>query len=75
MIIGVHQRPGDLKVNICKTKALNNMRSAGKDNTVGIVPPLELTLDSAVEYIGPDELVEVTPTSLRMCKKEGWGKK
>lgn len=75
MIIGVHQRPGDLKVNVCKTKALNNMRSAGKDNTVGIVPPLELTLDSAVEYIGADELVEVTPASIRMCKKEGWGKK
>ena len=48
MIVGVHQRPSDLEVNICKTKALTNMRSAGKDNYVGIVPPLELTLDGAV---------------------------
>jgi GTP-binding protein len=68
MIVGVHQRPSDLQVNVCKTKALTNMRSAGKDNFVGIVPPLELTLDSAVEYLSADEILEVTPTCLRMAK-------
>lgn len=51
MIVGVHQRPGDLKVNVCKQKALNNIRSATKSISEGIVPPLELTLDGAVEYI------------------------
>jgi GTP-binding protein len=75
MIIGVHQRPGDLKVNVCKTKALTNMRSAGKDKDAGIQVPLELTLDSAVEYIADDELVEVTPESIRMCKRPGWDKR
>jgi len=68
MIVGVHQRPGDLEVNICKTKALTNMRSAGKDNYVGIVPPLELTLDGAVEYLSNDEILEVTPSKIRMAK-------
>ena len=76
MIVGVHQRPSDLEVNICKTKALTNMRSAGKDNYVGIVPPLELTLDSAVEYLSSDEILEITPSKLRMAKNpEMWGKK
>jgi len=68
MIIGVHQRPGDLAVNICKTKALTNMRAAGSDDTIKITPPLELNLDIAVEYIAEDELVEVTPTQVRMLK-------
>lgn len=72
MIIGVHQRPGDLAVNICKTKALTNMRAAGNDDTVKIVPPLELNLDIAVEYIAEDELVEVTPTKVRMLKHPSW---
>jgi len=75
MLVGVHQRPGDLSVNVCKTKQLNNMRSATKETTVGVVPPLELTLDSAVEYIQSDELVEVTPTKLRMLKNPDMGKK
>ncbi len=68
MIIGVHQRPGDLAVNICKTKALTNMRSAGADDKAGVIPPMELNLDIAVEYIAEDELVEVTPTKVRMMK-------
>lgn len=68
MIIGVHQRPGDLAVNCCKTKQLTNMRASGSDDTIKIVPPLELNLDIAVEYIQEDELVEVTPTKVRMCK-------
>jgi GTP-binding protein len=68
MIIGVHQRPGDLAVNVCKTKQLTNMRAAGSDDMVQVVPPLELNLDIAVEYIAEDELVEVTPTKIRMLK-------
>ena len=68
MIIGVHQRPGDLAVNVCKTKALTNMRAAGSDDKSSVIPPLELNLDIAVEYIQEDELVEVTPTKVRMCK-------
>lgn len=75
MIVGVHQRPGDLAVNVCKEKALTNMRSATKEKTEGIKTPLELTLDSAVEYIAADELLEVTPESVRMCKAPGWNKK
>ena len=59
MIIGVHQRPGDLAVNVCKTKALTNMRASGSDDMIQVVPPLELNLDIAVEYIQDDELVEV----------------
>jgi GTP-binding protein len=68
MIIGVHQRPGDLAVNVCKTKALTNMRSAGADDKSTVIPPMELNLDIAVEYIAEDELVEVTPTKIRMMK-------
>ena len=72
MIIGVHQRPGDLAVNVCKMKALTNMRASGSDAPTQIVPPMELNLDIAVEYIAEDELVEVTPTKVRMCKHPDW---
>ena len=74
MIIGVHQRPGDLAVNVCKTKALTNMRAAGSDDNVQVIPPLELNLDIAVEYIQADEMVEVTPNHIRMCKHPNWKK-
>jgi len=68
MIIGIHQRPGDLELNICKTKQLNNMRAASKDKNAGIITPLEMTLDSCVEYIAVDEILEVTPSLFRMSK-------
>ena len=68
MIIGIHQRPGDLEVNICKTKQLNNMRAASKDNNAGIITPIEMSLDSCVEYIAADEILEVTPSLFRMSK-------
>lgn len=68
MIIGIHQRPGDLAVNVCKTKALTNMRSATKGITIGITAPIELSLDASVEYIASDELLEVTPSAFRMAK-------
>jgi len=75
MIIGIHQRPGDLKVNVCRIKALTNMRSAGKDNTVTLTPPIEMSLDSMVEYINSEEVVEVTPSFMRMAKRQGWDTK
>merc|ERR1719258_669367 len=69
MVVGVHQRPGDLRVNVCKQKQLTNMRSATKGIVEGLSPPLELTLDGAVEYITQEEVVEVTPESIRIVKK------
>lgn len=76
MIIGIHQRPGDLDVNVCKTKQLTNMRSANKGITVGVTAPVDMSLDACVEYIAVDELLEVTPTAFRMAKNpELWPKK
>jgi len=75
MIIGIHQRPGDLEVNVCKTKALTNMRSANKGITVGLAGAIEMTLDSCVEYLAVDELLEITPTKFRMAKNPAMGKK
>jgi len=68
MIVGIHQRPGDLEVNICKTKALNNMRAASKEIKTGVIAPVDMSLDSCVEYIAADEILEVTPTMFRMAK-------
>jgi len=68
-IIGINAKSGDLKVNACKTKALTNMRSAGADEKSNVIPPMQLTLEDAVEYIINDEFVEVTPDSIRMGKK------
>lgn len=68
MIVGIHQRPGDLAVNVCKTKALTNMRSATKGITIGIVAPITLSLDASVEYLAADEILEVTPSAFRMAK-------
>lgn len=76
MIVGIHQRPGDLEVNVCKTKALTNMRSANKSINTGIVAAIEMSLDACVEYIAADEILEVTPTKFRMAKNpEMAGKK
>lgn len=76
MIVGIHQRPGDLEVNVCKTKQLTNMRSATKGITTGIVAPIDMSLDACVEYIAADEILEVTPSTFRMSKNpEMAGKK
>jgi GTP-binding protein len=69
MIIGIHSRDNDLVVNPVKTKKLTNIRAAGKDENVVLTPPIQLTLESAIEFIADDELVEVTPTSLRLRKR------
>ncbi len=69
MIIGIHSRETDLVVNPIKTKKLTNIRAAGKDEAILLTPPIELTLESAVEFIADDELVEVTPSSIRIRKR------
>lgn len=68
MIVGEHNRPQDLELNICKTKQLTNHRSATGDELVQLQSPVEMSLERALEYIGPDELVEVTPASVRLRK-------
>lgn len=75
MIIGIHQRPGDLEVNICKQKQLTNMRSATKGITVGLSGTIEMSLDECVEYLNADEILEVTPSKFRMSKNPAMAKK
>jgi len=75
MVIGIHQRPTDLEVNVCKTKALTNMRSATKGITIGITAPMVLSLDDCVEYLAADEILEVTTSKFRMSKNPEMGKK
>jgi GTP-binding protein len=70
MIVGRHQREGDLVVNVCKAKALTNMRASTSDVGVRLTRPTEMSLDRSLEYVGPDELMEVTPKSVRMRKRE-----
>jgi GTP-binding protein len=70
MIIGEHNRENDLNVNPCKTKKLSNVRAAGKDDAVVLSPIVPLTLEKAVQFIKSDELVEVTPGSIRLRKAE-----
>lgn len=68
MIVGEHNRPQDLDLNVCKTKQLTNHRSATGDELVQLQAPAEMSLERALEYIGPEELVEVTPESVRLRK-------
>jgi GTP-binding protein len=69
MLIGENSRPGDMDVNPCKEKKLTNMRSKGADEAIVLEPPRQLTLESALEYIEDDELIEVTPQSIRLRKR------
>jgi GTP-binding protein len=69
MVIGIHSRDNDLVVNPIKGKKLTNIRAAGKDDAVLLTPPVRLTLEYAVEFIADDELVEVTPQSIRIRKR------
>ncbi|HEU4988863.1 MAG TPA: translational GTPase TypA, partial [Gemmatimonadaceae bacterium] len=69
MIVGENSRPGDMDVNPTKEKKLTNMRSKSADDHVNLEPPRELTLEGALEYIEDDELIEVTPQSLRLRKR------
>jgi GTP-binding protein len=69
MIIGIHSRDNDLVVNPIKGKQLTNIRSSGTDEAVRLTPPIKLTLEGAVEFIADDELVEITPLSIRVRKR------
>lgn len=69
MVIGIHSRSSDLVVNPLKAKQLTNIRAAGSDENILLTPPVELTLEAAIEFINDDELVEVTPTAIRVRKK------
>ncbi|HSI12147.1 MAG TPA: translational GTPase TypA [Chthoniobacter sp.] len=69
MIIGENARPDDMPVNPCRAKKLTNMRSQGDGKGISLAPPLKMTLERSLEYIAPDEYVEVTPKSLRLRKK------
>jgi GTP-binding protein len=68
MVIGEHNRPQDIDVNPCKEKKLTNLRAAGKDDNVLLSPVKPMTLEQAISFIGDDELVEVTPKSVRLRK-------
>ena len=70
MIIGEHSRGADLNVNPLKAKQLTNIRASGKDDAVTLTPPIQMTLDKAIAYIKDDEMVEVTPQSIRIRKRE-----
>lgn len=67
-VVGEHTRENDLNVNICKTKKLTNVRAAGTDEKIVLPPPIQFSLEEALEYIQEDELVEVTPKSMRIRK-------
>ena len=69
MIVGENSRADDLPVNPVKAKKLDNIRSATKENTAKLAPALKFSLERAIEYIDPDELVEVTPNYLRLRKR------
>ncbi|HET9395084.1 MAG TPA: EF-Tu/IF-2/RF-3 family GTPase, partial [Nitrospiraceae bacterium] len=69
MIVGEHSRGNDLEVNVLKGKKLTNVRAAGKDDNVMLTPPMKITLERALSYINDDELVEITPKSIRLRKR------
>ncbi len=69
MIVGIHSRDNDLVVNVTKEKQLTNVRASGTDENIVLVPPVKLTLEQALEFIDNDELVEVTPKTIRLRKK------
>jgi len=69
IIIGIHSRDNDLVVNPIKGKQLTNIRASGTDEAVRLVPPIQITLESAIEFIADDELVEITPKSIRIRKR------
>jgi len=69
MIIGENARPSDMDVNVCKEKKQTNMRASSADEAIRLIPPRKLGLEQAIEFINDDELVEVTPTSIRLRKR------
>lgn len=68
-VVGENSRAGDLNVNVVRAKKLTNIRAAGKDENTVVTPPRQLTIESALEWIEEDELLEVTPQALRLRKR------
>ncbi len=68
-MVGENRRAGDMNVNVCRAKKLTNVRAAGKDEASVVSPPRRMTIESALEWIAEDELLEVTPKSLRLRKR------
>ena len=69
MVVGEYSRPGDLTINVCKKKHLTNMRQSNRDIEVRLTPPRQMSLDEAIEYLAEDDLLEVTPKSIRIRKR------
>jgi GTP-binding protein len=69
MVIGEHARPNDLDVNPIKGKQLTNVRASGSDEAIKLVPPVDMNLEKALEWIEDDELLEITPLNIRIRKK------
>jgi len=69
MIIGEHTKPNDLEINPCRSKQLTNIRAAGKDEAISLTPPRRITLEEGLSYIQEDELLEVTPKTIRLRKR------
>ena len=69
MVVGIHSRENDLTVNVLKAKQLTNVRAAGSDENIVLPPPIRMTLEQALEFINDDELVEITPSSVRVRKR------
>ena len=70
MVVGRNSRNNDMEVNICKKKALTNVRASGSDDTVKLTPATIFSLEQCLDFIGDDELVEITPVSLRLRKRQ-----
>ena len=70
MIVGENARPGDMEVNIGRSKKLTNMRTTAADEAVRLEPPLRMTLEQALDFIDDDELIEITPDAIRLRKRE-----
>ena len=68
-IVGENRRPGDMNVNVCRQKKLTNIRAAGRDDAILLTPPRSVNIETALEWIADDELLEVTPQSLRLRKR------
>jgi GTP-binding protein len=69
MVVGVSPRAEDITVNVCKTKHLTNMRAAGSDEALRLIPPRRMSLEQCLEFMADDELLEVTPDNLRLRKR------
>ena len=70
MVIGICSRNEDMTVNVCKRKQLTNMRAAGSDDAIRLTPPKQMSLEQCLEFLADDELLECTPKSLRIRKRE-----